>query len=92
MALREIRKFQKSPKLILPKLAFGRLVRELAESRMPNPRFTTDAIRALQEACEAFLVTLLEDCNQCAIHAKRCTIKELDMTLARRIRGDISRG
>ena len=50
-------------------------------------RWQGTAILALQEAAEAHLVGLFEDCNYCAIHAKRVTIQPKDMQLARRIRG-----
>ncbi|TQN72647.1 histone H3-like centromeric protein hH3v [Colletotrichum shisoi] len=74
VALREIRKYQSGTQLLLRQLPFSRLVREIAES-------------ALQEAAEAFLVHLFEDTNLCAIHAKRVTIMQKDIQLARRIRG-----
>lgn len=51
-------------------------------------RFQSSAVRALREAAEAYLVGLFEDCNLCAIHAKRVTIMQKDMQLARRIRGE----
>ena len=51
-------------------------------------RFQSQAIFALQEAAEAYLVGLFEDTNLCAIHAKRVTIVPKDMILARRIRGE----
>lgn len=50
-------------------------------------RWQSQAIQALQEAAEAFLVHLFEDTNLCAIHAKRVTIMQKDIQLARRIRG-----
>lgn len=50
-------------------------------------RWQSQAIQALQEASEAFLVHLFEDTNLCAIHAKRVTIMQSDIQLARRIRG-----
>ena len=53
-----------------------------------GPRFTANAIKALQEAAEAYLVGLFEDTNLCAIHAKRVTIQPKDIQLARRIRGE----
>jgi len=53
-------------------------------------RFQGAAIAALQEASEAYLIGLFEDCNLCAIHAKRVTIRPSDMQLARRIRGERS--
>jgi histone H3 len=44
--------------------------------------------KTIKEASEAFLVSLFEDTNMCAIHAKRVTIMVKDMQLARRIRGE----
>ncbi|ESZ99317.1 histone H3 [Sclerotinia borealis F-4128] len=90
LALREIRKFQKSTDLLLLKLPFSRLVREIALSVRPEGegmRWQSQAIQALQESAEAFLVHLFEDTNLCAIHAKRVTIMQKDIQLARRIRG-----
>ena len=87
-ALREIRKYQKSTDLLLRKLPFQRLVREIAQDIVMDLRFQSTAIMALQEAAEAYLVGLLEDTNLCAIHAKRVTIYPKDMQLARRIRGE----
>jgi len=88
VALREIRRFQKSTELLIKKLPFQRLVREIAQEIKPDIRFQSSALGALQEASEAFLVGLFEDTNLCAIHAKRTTILVKDMQLARRIRGD----
>ncbi len=51
-------------------------------------RFQTSAIMALQEASEAYLVSLFEDTNMAAIHARRVTIMPKDLALARRLRGD----
>lgn len=88
VALREIRRFQKSTELLIKKLPFQRAVREIARDINPDLRFQSAAIGALQEAAEAHLVNLFEDTNLCAIHAKRVTIMVKDMRLARRIRGD----
>ncbi len=52
-------------------------------------RWQSHAIMALQEAAEAFLVHLFEDANLCAIHAKRVTVMQKDIQLARRIRGHV---
>ncbi|APA08050.1 hypothetical protein SS1G_00304 [Sclerotinia sclerotiorum 1980 UF-70] len=90
LALKEIRRFQKSTDLLLLKLPFSRLVREIALSVRPQGegmRWQSQAIQALQESAEAFLVHLFEDTNLCAIHAKRVTIMQKDIQLARRIRG-----
>lgn len=87
IALREIRKYQKSTDLLIPKLPFQQLVREIAQEFKDDLRFRAEAIDALQEASEAFIVGLFQDTNLCAIHAKRVTIYPRDMALARRIRG-----
>ena len=88
VALREIRKYQKSTELLIRKLPFQRLVREVAQEFKSDLRFQSSAVIALQEACESYLVSLFEDTNLCAIHAKRVTIMAKDMQLARRIRGE----
>ncbi|CAG8533194.1 160_t:CDS:2 [Diversispora eburnea] len=78
VALREIRQYQKTTQLLLRKLPFSRVVREIAlEVLGPSPEIAT----------EAYLVHLFEDANLCAIHAKRVTIMQKDIQLARRIRG-----
>lgn len=85
--LRDIRRFQRTTELLLPKLPFGRLVRELADNYKRDLRFQPAAVEALQEACEAYLLTLFEDSVLCARHAKRVTMQARDMRLAIRIRG-----
>jgi len=90
VALREIRKYQKSTELLLRKLPFQRLVREIAQEFKSELRFQSHAIMALQEAAETYLVYLFEDTNLCAIHANRVTIFPKDIQLARRIRGERS--
>ncbi|RMX80333.1 hypothetical protein D0869_07629 [Hortaea werneckii] len=87
-ALREIRRYQKSTELLIRKLPFQRVVREIAEvGNIPGLRFQSSAIGALQEAVEAYLISMFEDTNQCAFHAKRVTIQQKDMQLACRLRG-----
>jgi histone H3 len=88
VALREIRKYQKSTDLLIRKAPFQRLVREIAQDFKTDLRFQSTAVLALQEASEAYLVGLFEDTNLCAIHAKRVTIMPKDIQLARRIRGE----
>ncbi|KAK0673944.1 putative histone H3-like centromeric protein CSE4 [Cercophora samala] len=90
LALKEIRRYQSNTDLLLLKLPFARLVREIAIGCRPmndELRWQSQAIQALQEASEAFLVHLFEDTNLLAIHAKRVTIMQKDLQLARRIRG-----
>jgi len=106
VALREIRRYQKSTELLIRKLPFQRLVREIAQGRSKfhslvitgnqphfldyktDLRFQSSAVMALQEAAEAYLVSLFEDTNLAAIHAKRVTIQPKDLQLARRLRGE----
>lgn len=51
------------------------------------PHWQSQAIQALQEAAEAFIVHLFEDTQLIAVHAKRVTIRQKDMQQERRIRG-----
>lgn len=87
VALREIRRYQKSTDALIKRLPFQRLVREIAQDVRTDLRFQATALMALQEAAEAHLVGLFESTNLCAIHASRQTIMPKDMQLARRIRG-----
>ncbi|GAV09307.1 hypothetical protein RvY_18872 [Ramazzottius varieornatus] len=92
VALREIRQYQKSTELLIRKLPFQRLVREITQDAnglsRQDIRFQPSALQALQEATEAYLVGLFEDTNLCCLHAKRVTIMPKDIQLARRIRGE----
>ena len=88
VALREIRRYQKSTELLIRRLPFQRLVREIAQDFKTDLRFQSSAIGALQESVEADLVSLFEDTNLCALHAKRVTIQKKDIALARRLLGE----
>lgn len=83
----EIRKYQRTTGFLIRRLPFARLVREVTLEFHHGLRWRVDAIEALQHAAEDYLVNLLTDANLCAIHAKRVTLMEKDMYLARRIRG-----
>ncbi|KAG6550697.1 hypothetical protein Mapa_007794 [Marchantia paleacea] len=85
---REIRKYQKTTDLLIAKLPFARLVREIAATIKAGWRFQSHAVLALQEAAEAYLVGLFQDTSLAATHAKRVTIMPKDVQLARRIRGE----
>ncbi|KAH3899855.1 related to Histone H3-like centromeric protein CSE4 [Saccharomycodes ludwigii] len=91
VALEEIRKYQNSTDLLISKIPFARLVKEVTDQYTSNQeeplRWQSMAILALQEASEAYLVGLLEHTNLLALHAKRITVMRKDMQLARRIRG-----
>ena len=88
VALREIKRYQKATHNLLPKAPFQRLVRNICEAIDPDLRFQSQALLAVQEAAEAYLVGLFEDTNLCAIHANRVTVFKKDLILARRIRGE----
>ena len=90
VALREIRRHQKASDLLIRKLPFQRLVREITFDFKKDHRCQGSGILALQESAEACLVGLFEDTNFCAIHARRVTIQPKDIQLARRIRGERS--
>ena len=91
VALREIRRFQKSTDLLIRKAPFQRLVREITQKLFPNSelRFQSLSVLALQEASEAYMIRMFEDTNLAALHAKRVTIMPRDILLARRLRGEI---
>uniref|UniRef100_A0A6C0BN48 Core Histone H2A/H2B/H3 domain-containing protein n=1 Tax=viral metagenome TaxID=1070528 RepID=A0A6C0BN48_9ZZZZ len=85
VALRQIRKYQKSTDLLLRKLPFQRLIREVAAEYKEDLRFQATAIEAIQEASENFLVNLYEDGNLLALHASRVTVQPEDLRLAKRL-------
>ncbi|KAJ0734974.1 putative transcription factor Hap3/NF-YB family [Helianthus annuus] len=80
--------YQKCTELLIKRVPFQRLVREIAHTFKIDMRFQGSVVATLQEAAEAYLVGLFEDTNLCAFHAKRVTITPKDMQLARRLRGD----
>eukprot|EP01065_Artemidia_motanka_P029335 TRINITY_DN35472_c0_g1_i1.p1 TRINITY_DN35472_c0_g1~~TRINITY_DN35472_c0_g1_i1.p1 ORF type:complete len:221 (+),score=70.93 TRINITY_DN35472_c0_g1_i1:62-664(+) len=89
--LRNIANLQKSVKLVLQKSPFQRLVREIMQqhAEYEHSRFTRTALGALQEAAEAYAVTLLEEANMCAMHGKRVTVQRKDLHLAKMLRGEV---
>ena len=88
VALREIRRYQKTTNLLLLKDPFSRIVREIAQDFKKDLRFQSNAVLALQESSEAYLTTVFDNTNLCAIHAKRVTIMPKDTQLVRRICGE----
>ena len=88
VAIREIKRYQKTTNLLLLKAPFQRFVRAICEGIDAQLRFQSQALLAVQEAAEMYLVGLFEDTNLCAIHANRVTVMKKDMDLARRIRGE----
>ena len=89
VALREIRRHQKSTETLIGKAPFQRLVRKICwDVVRTDLRFQSTALLALQEAAEAHLVGVAEDANLCAIHINRVTLFPRDLQLARRLRGE----
>ena len=86
-ALKEIKKYQSGTELLIRRLLFQRLVREIVQGIQTDLRFQSIAVKALQEAGEAFLVGLSKQANLCMIHAKCVTVMPKDIKLARQIRG-----
>ena len=92
VALREIRKYQKTTELLIKKLPFQRLVREITYEMKDNSwRFRPQALLALQEAAEDFLVNMFDQCNHIAIHGKRTTLMVKDIQLWDRLHHFTSR-
>lgn len=86
VALKEIRKYQKSTDCLIRKLPFTRFVREIASKFKADARFGSSALNCLQEAIENFLTTLFEEAYRCAIHAKRVTLFPKDIYLVMKIK------
>ncbi|XP_047324190.1 histone H3-like centromeric protein HTR12 [Impatiens glandulifera] len=87
-ALREIRQLQKSTKLLIPVAPFVRTVKEISNFFAPDiTRWTAEALLAIQEASEDYLIRLFEEAMLCAIHGKRVTLMKKDWELARRLGG-----
>ena len=88
VALREVKKYQKSTEMLVAKAPFSRLVREVAETHKAGLRFAASAVAAIQEATESFVISLLSDANLTALHANRVTAMPRDLQLVRRLRGE----
>ena len=96
VALREIHRYQKSTNLLLPKVSFQRLLRDVTidtvdqlkkmYTKLKDPsRMTVATVQCLQAASEAIITKTLEDANLCAIHTKRVTVQPKDLELAHRL-------
>ena len=86
VALREIRKYQKSTELLIRKIPFQRLVREVVyQMNKKDYKIQSTALLALQEASEQFLVNMFDQCNHIAIRGKRTTLMVKDIQLWKRL-------
>ena len=81
VALREIRRYQKGTDLLIRKLPFQRLCREIARKFKQDVRFTPQAMFALQSAAEEHMVRVIEKSHNATIHCKRVTLMPKDIQL-----------
>lgn len=81
--MQEIRQLQNSTNLLIPRLPFQRLVREIVQNFNGELRLQRQSLEALQESAEMFLVQTFEDATLCAIHGKRVTLKTGDIRLVK---------
>ena len=84
-ALNEIRWHQKLVELLIHKLPFQRLIRGIAQNFKMDLQFRANAIMAIQEATDTYFITLFDDTNLAAIHAKKVTILQKDIQIVTRI-------
>ena len=89
VALREIRKYQKSTDLLIRKVPFQRLVREVCRGFTKtlgyDLRFQSTTLLALQEGSESYLVNMFSQCNDICLHSKRVTLQVKDIFLWKRL-------
>lgn len=89
VALREVRKFQKSTRTLLPSLPFARLVREIAkEIHQDKFHWQENAILGCQETLESYLTCLFAKANDVAMSGKRLTVNPKDFDLVKSIRSE----
>ena len=94
VALQEIRTYQeKNTGLLLPRSAMSRLIRKITYDHFTRPgstlRFQPEALLALHESAEAYLVQVFEDANLCTLNSGRQTVQVKDIQTARRIKGPL---
>ena len=87
VALQKIYCYQKSNKFLICKVPFKHLVHDIAQDFKSNHHFQGSTIQDLQEAAEAYLLTLFEDTNLWTIHIQQVTIMPEDILLLKRIHG-----
>ena len=88
-AMYEVKHYRNTTELLIRRISFQRLVREICEGIHKGMRIESQALLALQEAAESYLVGLFEDANLCTAHAKRITVQARDIKLTRLIRREL---
>ena len=91
VALREIRRQQKSVELIIPDAPFMRLVREVLAEQFPGTahKITREAYLAMKEGTESYVTELFRDIQTSAVSHQRTEIFPRDLWLALRLRGEL---
>ncbi|GMS82706.1 hypothetical protein PENTCL1PPCAC_4881 [Pristionchus entomophagus] len=90
--LKDIKRYQRGFNLLIPRMPFRRVVRQVMQEMKRGSdglMIQSLAVDALQEAAEAYLVSLFDDANMAAIHARRVTIMPKDLDIVRRIRREL---
>ena len=84
VALRQIRRLQRSTKLLVPKLPFATIIRAVDKDLHDgvSHRFQQSALDALQEAAESYLDEVFKNSCAISINGKSITLKARDMRCA----------
>ncbi|KAM8712220.1 hypothetical protein ACLKA7_012698 [Drosophila subpalustris] len=79
---REVRRLQMNPGFMIPRLSFGRVVRDILMRQSDPPlRMTMGALEGLQTATEMYLTQRFEDAYMLTMHRGRVTLENRDMAL-----------
>lgn len=89
VALRKIRKYQRTSSLLIRPLPFSRLVREIGQQHRDNLRIGDATFGCIQLVLETYIVKVLAQSNKVAIHNKRGTVDYKDIRLVRDICRDM---
>ena len=93
VALRQIRKYQTGTELLIPKLSFQRLVKEVMMNEcvvrgVECLRIQSQALLALQTAAEYYLTEMFSKSQIATIHGKRITVRPSDVQIVRSFSGE----
>ena len=84
IALREIKKYQKTTNPLIAKAPFGRVVREIVNQH-GQYSLTPSALECFQTASEGEIVQMMEVSQLAALNSKRVTLQPKDIQLIMRI-------
>lgn len=83
---KEIKYYQGALTHLVPKATFIRMLKSMISQTGSELKITKHAISALQDAYESFIVATMETSYLATNHAKRVTLKQIDIAVAKRIR------